>query len=129
MLDTARHSYRLSPPPPPLLPLLPPVVSQMFQISTTLTLFFWCCAGCLVCPSRVRGYTVYASMDNAMQRHPDVDVMVSFASLRSAFESTMEALNYAQVCYQCVSLLIIHHPPSLCYAVCLGNLGLPYHPC
>ena len=32
-----------------------------------------------------------------MRHHPDADVLVSFASLRSAHESTVEALQYPQV--------------------------------
>ena len=36
-------------------------------------------------------------MSEAMKRHPDAHVMVSFASLRSAYESTLEVLNYPQV--------------------------------
>ena len=32
-----------------------------------------------------------------MNKHPDADVLISFASLRSAYESTMEALSYPQV--------------------------------
>ncbi len=36
-------------------------------------------------------------MSEAMKKHPDADVMVNFASLRSAFESTVEAMTYPQV--------------------------------
>ena len=32
-----------------------------------------------------------------MTKHPDVDVMINFASLRSAYDSTMETLRYSQV--------------------------------
>lgn len=32
-----------------------------------------------------------------MKKHPDADVMISFASLRSAYESTLETLEYPQV--------------------------------
>lgn len=32
-----------------------------------------------------------------MKKHSDVDVLISFASLRSAFDSTMETLQYPQV--------------------------------
>lgn len=32
-----------------------------------------------------------------MRKHPEVDVVISFASLRSAFDSTMEAMQYSQV--------------------------------
>lgn len=40
---------------------------------------------------------VYKKMDDAMKAHQDADVLVSFASLRSAFESTVEALQYPQI--------------------------------
>ena len=36
-------------------------------------------------------------MEDAMNKHKDADVLVNFASLRSAYESTMETLNYPQV--------------------------------
>merc|ERR1719323_277246 len=32
-----------------------------------------------------------------MRKHPDADVMVNFASLRSAYDSTLEAMNYPQI--------------------------------
>ncbi|XP_025094977.1 ATP-citrate synthase-like isoform X2 [Pomacea canaliculata] len=40
---------------------------------------------------------VYKNMDDCMKKHPDADVLVNFASLRSAYESTMDALNYKQI--------------------------------
>lgn len=40
---------------------------------------------------------VYKNMADAMRKHPEVDVVISFASLRSAFDSTMEAMQYSQV--------------------------------
>jgi len=40
---------------------------------------------------------VYSKMEDAMARHADADVMISFASLRSAEESTIEALGYQQI--------------------------------
>ena len=36
-------------------------------------------------------------MEDAMKKHPDADNLVSFASLRSAYESTMEAMTFPQV--------------------------------
>ena len=36
-------------------------------------------------------------MADAMKKHPQADVLVNFASLRSAYESTIETLNYPQV--------------------------------
>lgn len=38
-------------------------------------------------------------MSDAMKKHPDADVLINFASLRSAYESTMETLTYPQVDY------------------------------
>ncbi len=32
-----------------------------------------------------------------MKKHPEADVIVSFASLRSAYDSVVEAMGYAQV--------------------------------
>ncbi|MEQ2246617.1 hypothetical protein ILYODFUR_001251 [Ilyodon furcidens] len=40
---------------------------------------------------------VYKNMSDAMKKHPDVDVLITFASLRSAFESTMETMQYPQI--------------------------------
>ncbi|ROL03920.1 ATP-citrate synthase [Anabarilius grahami] len=40
---------------------------------------------------------VYKNMADAMKKHPDVDVLINFASLRSAFDSTMETLLYPQI--------------------------------
>lgn len=36
-------------------------------------------------------------MKDAMVKHTDADVMVTFASLRSAYESTMETLQFPQI--------------------------------
>lgn len=40
---------------------------------------------------------VYKKTEDVMRNHPDADVLVSFASLRSAYESTVEALQYTQI--------------------------------
>ena len=40
---------------------------------------------------------IYKSMSDAMKKHPDADVLINFASLRSAYESTIETLTYPQV--------------------------------
>ena len=40
---------------------------------------------------------VYKKMEDAMRKHPEADVMVNFASLRSAYDSTLEAMNYPQI--------------------------------
>jgi len=39
----------------------------------------------------------YKSMSDAFKKHPDADVLVNFASLRSAYDSTMEALDCPQI--------------------------------
>ncbi|ESO97048.1 hypothetical protein LOTGIDRAFT_201946 [Lottia gigantea] len=40
---------------------------------------------------------VYKNMSDAMTKHPDADVLVSFASLRSAYDSTLETMAYPQI--------------------------------
>ncbi len=40
---------------------------------------------------------VYKSMSDAMRKHPEANTMVSFASLRSAYDSTLEAMEYPQI--------------------------------
>uniref|UniRef100_A0A665SWT2 ATP-citrate synthase n=1 Tax=Echeneis naucrates TaxID=173247 RepID=A0A665SWT2_ECHNA len=40
---------------------------------------------------------VYKNLSDAIKKHPDVDVLISFASLRSAFDSTMETMQYPQI--------------------------------
>ena len=40
---------------------------------------------------------IYKNMSDAMKKHPNADVLISFASLRSAYDSTMEVLTYPQV--------------------------------
>lgn len=40
---------------------------------------------------------VYKSMAEAMKKHSDVDVLISFASLRSAYDSTVETLGFPQI--------------------------------
>ncbi|XP_076843218.1 ATP-citrate synthase isoform X2 [Brachyhypopomus gauderio] len=40
---------------------------------------------------------VYKNMADAMKKHPEVDVLISFASLRSAYDSTMETMQYPQI--------------------------------
>ena len=40
---------------------------------------------------------VYKDMSEAVQKHPEADVLVNFASLRSAYDSTLEALNLDKV--------------------------------
>ena len=40
---------------------------------------------------------VYKQKKDAMSKHPDADVMITFASLRSAYDSTIETLRYPQI--------------------------------
>lgn len=40
---------------------------------------------------------IYRDFSSAAENHPAADVMVNFASFRSAFESTMEALNHPNI--------------------------------
>ncbi|XP_019739019.1 ATP-citrate synthase-like isoform X2 [Hippocampus comes] len=40
---------------------------------------------------------VYKSVADAVKKHPEVDVLISFASLRSAFDSTVEAMQHPQI--------------------------------
>jgi len=40
---------------------------------------------------------VYTKVGDACKKHPDVDVLVNFASLRSAYDSTLDALEYPQI--------------------------------
>jgi ATP citrate (pro-S)-lyase len=40
---------------------------------------------------------VYTSVDEAVKKHPDVDVVVNFASSRSVYSSTLEILTYTQI--------------------------------
>jgi len=42
-------------------------------------------------------FLVYKRMEDAMLKHSNADVLVNFASLRSAYDSTIETLNYPQV--------------------------------
>ncbi|UXI21134.1 ovochymase-2 [Sarcoptes scabiei] len=40
---------------------------------------------------------VYKNMSDAMLKHPQADVLINFASLRSAYDSTIETLLYPQI--------------------------------
>lgn len=42
-------------------------------------------------------FAVYKDMSEAMSKHPEADVMINFASLRSAYDATMEAMQFPQV--------------------------------
>lgn len=58
---------------------------------------FWWCSYVDVKNFFLLILTVYKKTEDVMRNHPDADVLVSFASLRSAYESTVEALQYPQV--------------------------------
>ena len=40
-------------------------------------------------------------MSEAVKKHPVVDILINFASLRSAFDTTMEAMSFKQVKLRC----------------------------
>lgn len=40
---------------------------------------------------------MYKQTKDAMTKHPDVDVVVTFASLRSAYDSAIEAMQFPQI--------------------------------
>lgn len=40
---------------------------------------------------------VYKNMSDAMKKHPDAHVLINFASLRSAYDSTIETLQFPQI--------------------------------
>lgn len=52
---------------------------------------------------------VYKKMEDAIKKHPNADVLVSFASLRSAYESTLEAMHFNQVCEIYSMSHIVHY--------------------
>lgn len=54
---------------------------------------------------------IYKNMADAMKKHPDADVLINFASLRSAYESTMETLNYPQI--RCICIIAEGIPEQL----------------
>lgn len=62
---------------------------------------------------------VYKNMADAMKKHPDVDVLINFASLRSAFDSTMETMQYPQVkSYIFYFLIKEWHPAMIVSEAC-----------
>jgi succinyl-CoA synthetase alpha subunit len=54
---------------------------------------------------------VYKNMGDAMKKHPDADVLINFASLRSAYESTIETLQYPQI--RCIAIIAEGIPEQL----------------
>lgn len=72
-----------------------------YLISSAPTWLTICCSDVLKVfletESSILFSIVYKDMKEAMQKHSEVDVMVNFASLRSAYDATIETLNYEQV--------------------------------
>lgn len=54
---------------------------------------------------------VYKDLSEAVTKHPDVDVMVNFASLRSAYEATMDTLKYPQ--FRAIAIIAEGIPENL----------------
>jgi len=54
---------------------------------------------------------VYKRMEDAMSKHKEADVLINFASLRSAYESTSEAMNYPQI--KCIAIIAEGIPENL----------------
>jgi ATP citrate (pro-S)-lyase len=54
---------------------------------------------------------IYKNMSDAMKKHPDADVLINFASFRSAYESTMETLAYPQI--RCIAIIAEGIPEQL----------------
>jgi ATP citrate (pro-S)-lyase len=46
---------------------------------------------------------VYQSVDKAIVKHTDVDMVVNFASSRSVYQSTMELLEFPQI--KCIAII------------------------
>ena len=40
---------------------------------------------------------VYKNMSDCMKKHPEADVLINFASLRSAYKATIESMNFPQI--------------------------------
>lgn len=50
-------------------------------------------------------------MEDAMKKHPDATVLVNFASLRSAYDSTVEAMTFPQI--RCIAIIAEGIPENL----------------
>ena len=50
---------------------------------------------------------MYKDISEAVKKHPEVDVLVNFASLRSAYDATIEALSLNHVCSNCFDTVCI----------------------
>lgn len=53
----------------------------------------------------------YKNMSDCMKKHPDADVLINFASMRSAYESTLETLTYPQI--RCIAIIAEGIPEQL----------------
>ena len=85
-------------------------------------------------PSLPPSLPVYKDMSEAVKKHPEADVLINFASLRSAYDATLEALNLNQVRH--LMWLVWHvlyplsHVPHLSYvpqfrAIAIIAEGIP----
>ena len=52
---------------------------------------------CRIVPLILNIYLVFSKMSVAVEKIPDASVLVNFASLRSAYDATVDALQYPQV--------------------------------
>jgi len=50
-------------------------------------------------------------MEDAMKKHADASVFVNFASLRSAYEATLEALKFPQI--RCIAIIAEGIPENM----------------
>ena len=68
----------------------PSVVAMVYPFSGNhFQKFYWGSSETLI--------PVYQKLSECMQRHPDVTVMVNFASFRSVYESVVEAFAHPQI--------------------------------
>lgn len=54
---------------------------------------------------------VYKNMEDAMKKHRDATVFVNFASLRSAYDATLEALQFPQI--RCIAIIAEGIPENM----------------
>ena len=66
---------------------------------------------------------MYKDISEAVKKHPEVDVLVNFASLRSAYDATIEALNLKHVCNNghCVQISVKEREIRQCIIVGEGD--------
>lgn len=50
---------------------------------------------------------VYKNMADALKKHPEVDVLINFASLRSAYDSTVETMSFPQVGFPIIHFRVL----------------------